>query len=204
MIYISVKSITIEENKNNLKQTIALISANLSDIEHLPKEVNLRVTMIDLDGVVIYENDKDKSQMDNHANRAELVQAGSEEYGHSVRYSTSMKTDYLYVAKKTLYNHQEIYLRLAMPLTTVMNSINELMIKMFLLFVVVLVVSYLIARSMSHKVLYDIKQLKSFLEEIGSKNYEAIVHIKYIYEFLELSLILKNIIKRLQKKDKKK
>ena len=100
--------------------------------------------------------------------------------------------------------NEKLYIRLAMPLTTVLESFYKLWIKLAIAFVIVFVIAYLIAQQMSHRVVYDIKQLKVYLEEVSSKNYEAVVHIKYIQEFLELSLILKNIIKRLQKKDKKK
>lgn len=209
--YSSIKSIIIEENTTHLKQTIAILVPMIQESKNLDKlssslnhDSPLRITLIDVEGRVVAESDTDKESMQNHANREEIIALHVKDIGESVRFSDTLKIDFLYVAKKISYRDELLYLRLAMPLTTVMESFYRLLVKLALAFCVVLVVAFIIAKQMSHRVLYDIRQLKSYLEEISSKNYAVVVHIKYIHEFLELSLILKNIIKRLQKKDKKK
>ena len=57
---------------------------------------------------------------------------------------------------------------------------------------------------MSNKLSQDVKEFQKYLEEVSNKNYQAVVKIKYFHEFLEMSLRLKNIVKRLNNKDTKK
>jgi signal transduction histidine kinase len=52
--------------------------------------------------------------------------------------------------------------------------------------------------------LYDIEQLTNYLDEISNKNYKAIIKTKYFYEFLQISLLLKNLVKKLSNRDKQK
>jgi hypothetical protein len=50
----------------------------------------------------------------------------------------------------------------------------------------------------------DVNAIKTYVKEISQKkNYDAIIKIKNYTDFLEISLILKNIVKRLKQKEKK-
>lgn len=61
---------------------------------------NYRITWIDSDGTVIYDNEADPDQMGNHANREEFIEAKNTGYGESVRYSDTMTTRLVYEAKE--------------------------------------------------------------------------------------------------------
>jgi len=50
----------------------------------------------------------------------------------------------------------------------------------------------------------DVKDIKEYLEDINAKDYKSVIKIKHYVEFLEISLLLKNIVKRLKQKDSKK
>lgn len=172
---------------------------------HIAKDSGLRVTLINSKGKVLGESETDKSIMENHYNREEIRALREGAVGQSIRYSKTLKIDFLYVAKPYKYQNETIYFRLATPLRTVMGAFYTLLIQLIVAVVVMLGISYYIAHQLNRRVIHDVKELKNYFKEISlNKNYEAIVHIKYIHEFLELSLILKNAIKRLQKKDKKK
>lgn len=209
--YMSLHSIIVEENKERLRSSISLISAHIDDVKSLDKyslEINkytsLRVTMIDSNGNVIAESNTNKENMDNHLLREEIVESKKQDFSYAIRYSDTLNIDFLYVAKQIIYKNSYIYLRLATPLSKVMEAFYSLLIKLSIVFLILLSISYLIARNMSEKVIHDIKQIKDYLNEIAKKNYEAVLKIEYFHEFLEISLILKNIIKRLNKKNKKK
>jgi len=81
---------------------------------------------------------------------------------------------------------------------------NEVWIKLGIASIFILIIIYLTVKSMSYKLLEDVEHFQDYLEEISNKNYQAIVKIKYFHEFLEMSLRLKNIIKRLTNKEKRK
>ncbi|QSZ41143.1 hypothetical protein GJV85_03120 [Sulfurimonas aquatica] len=209
--YSSIKSIIIEENKNYLQKIILLSALDIDRVKNLElyaKNISnaavLRVTMIKSDGEVLAESNFDIHAMQNHKDREEILQAQKQEFSSSIRFSQTLGIDFLYVAKKINYKDAKIYLRLATPLSGIMDSFYSLFFKLALAFLLILSIAFYIAKLMSDRVLYDLNQLKNYLEEISTKNYKAIMHVKYFHEFLELSLILKNIIKRLNKKEKKK
>ena len=83
----------------------------------------LRVTLIAADGTVIGESslpNNQLSQMDNHIDRSEILAAQEFGEGFSTRYSTTMKTEFIYFAKKVDQNHHGFkYVRLAQSLKPV-------------------------------------------------------------------------------------
>ena len=68
----------------------------------------------------------------------------------------------------------------------------------------ILLLIYFSIKSISSKFMEDTQHFKDYLEKVSNKNYEAIVIIKYFHEFLEMSLRLKNVVKRLNNRDTKK
>ena len=74
----------------------------LEDISYLEsiEDSSLRVTLIDLEGNVIFDNQLDESEMENHASREEFKEAKENGYGISKRYSSSLLKTFYYVAYK--------------------------------------------------------------------------------------------------------
>lgn len=63
-------------------------------------EGDYRVTWIGRDGEIIYDSKEDASKMENHAGREEIVEALSEGYGESARFSVTMTERQMYVATR--------------------------------------------------------------------------------------------------------
>lgn len=61
----------------------------LNYLEHLSDGQN-RLTLIDADGTVLFDSDADPAQMENHADRPEVIQAVAEGTGESSRYSETL------------------------------------------------------------------------------------------------------------------
>lgn len=59
---------------------------------------NLRITMISKDGTVIYDNEADVADMDNHGARPEVEEAFANGYGHDIRESATLKSSSYYYA----------------------------------------------------------------------------------------------------------
>ncbi|MCW9026137.1 MAG: HAMP domain-containing histidine kinase, partial [Thiovulaceae bacterium] len=68
----------------------------------------------------------------------------------------------------------------------------------------ILIISFYTSNRMSQKVIEDIGRIKVYLDEISNKNYKANLKVKYFHEFLEISLLLKNLVKKLDKRDRQK
>ncbi|MDD2790855.1 MAG: HAMP domain-containing sensor histidine kinase [Sulfurimonas sp.] len=209
--YIALKSSIIEHNKEHLKNAIQLINLEIDKEESLEKltaqiskATGLRATFVNDEGVVVAESEVDKETMENHGSRYEIMQSNSEEFAHIVRYSETLEVDFLYVAKKILYKEKPMYIRLSMSLAKVMEDFYALWINLALLFLIILIVAFYASWRMSKRVVYDIEQLTNYLDEISNKNYKAIIKTKYFYEFLHISLLLKNLVKKLSNRDKQK
>lgn len=209
--YLTLKSTIIEHNKNHLKHAIELIEIELENIADMDayvakihKQTSLRITIITEDGRVLAESNADKTEMDNHALRLEVMQSNSEDYGDVIRYSNTVNADFLYVAKKVAYRDGHIYIRLSMSLVQIMDDFYSLWKKLLFAFLGVLFFAALVSQQMSKRVIYDIRQITNYLDEVSSKNYKAVIKTKYFYEFLQISLMLKNLVKKLNKNEKKK
>jgi two-component system phosphate regulon sensor histidine kinase PhoR len=209
--YVALKSSIIEHNQEHLKNAIQLMNMEIESQENLDefahkvnKTTGLRVTFVDAEGVVVGESEVAKESMENHGSRYEIMQANSEEFSHIVRYSNTLSVDFLYVAKKIIYKNEPMYIRLSISLAKLMENFYSLWIKLAVLFLVILLLAFYASKRMSERVLYDIEQLTHYLDEISNKNYKAIIKTKYFYEFLQISLLLKNLVKKLSNRDKQK
>ncbi|HEV3486118.1 MAG TPA: PAS domain-containing protein, partial [Vicinamibacterales bacterium] len=80
-----------------------------------------RVTLIAEDGRVVGDSRQTEAQLEtleNHRDRPEVIAARESTVGISQRYSTTLKTNFLYVAART--SHPVVrYVRLALPLTEI-------------------------------------------------------------------------------------
>ena len=209
--YVALKSIIIEHNKNHLQHAIEIMSLKLDKVNDLDdfalkvyQQTSLRVTVVGSNGVVLAESSADKNSMDNHGSRYEIMQANSQEFSSITRYSKTLKVDFLYVAKKLLFNNEQIYVRLSMSLAQIMDDFYSLWLKLFFVFIGIVLIATFISRKMSEKIVYDISEITNYLDEISNKNYKAVVKTKYFFEFLQISLLLKNLVKKLSKNDKRK
>ena len=83
----------------------------------------LRLTLIDAAGVVVGDSQVPTAglpELDNHADRPEVKAARAGGVGRSLRFSNTLKTDMLYVAR-LVPGDDRLVLRLAMPLDEVEN-----------------------------------------------------------------------------------
>lgn len=206
--YAVLKSIVINQNRIHLQNSISLMSLELDKVKDLDayvdrvaKSTNVRVTIISNDGVVLAESNADKSTMDNHGQRFEIMEANEEEFSHAVRYSKTLKVDFLYVAKKITIKGKKTYIRLSVSLSQIMDEFYSLWSKLIFLFLIILLSALYASKKMSEKVLYDIDQITDYLDEISNKNYKATIKTENFYEFLHISLLLKNLVKKLHKRD---
>ena len=101
---------------------------------------NIRVSVIDIQGFVQFDNFiGDLSQLENHANRPEIICASESGKGSDIRISVSDNREYLYYARK----FGDYYIRVALP-----YDINtQLLLKTdntFLYFIIVLLLAMLL------------------------------------------------------------
>ena len=99
--YFWSKDIYIDQIEKTLIQnidTLSIVFKNKNDMENiteivhnLHEKLNLRITIIDEDGVVIADSDKiNLAQIDNHLNRKEIIEAKNNEIGRDTRKSETI------------------------------------------------------------------------------------------------------------------
>lgn len=85
-----------------------------------------RITIIADDGTVMGESHENRFEMDNHANRPEIVEAVQTGQGSSIRYSDTVGYQLLYTAVPIIINGRIVgYLRISVPLQTIQANIQS-------------------------------------------------------------------------------
>ena len=67
-------------------------------VSQIGEKTGIRITVVDIDGVVIGDSEKDPKVMENHANRPEVKDAITKGIGEGMRFSTTLKKHMFYVA----------------------------------------------------------------------------------------------------------
>lgn len=165
---------------------------------------DIRVTIIDHDGLVLAESNEDKTTMDNHRGRPEIMDAAIQDYGFITRYSDTLHTDFVYVAKKIPYKNSFVFFRLSTNLNAIMKEFYTLWSRLALVFSIFVLIALVIAHNISKKIRHDILQITNYLSEVSEKNYKAILKPKFFSEFLYIALTLKNLAKKLNNRDRQK
>ncbi len=209
--YLTLKDIVIVNNEHQLQSTINLLALQIEkrhDYAKLALEVKektgFRFTLIGSDGKVLAESDHEIKTMENHGARKEILLAKTQEYGKAIRYSSTVKNDYLYVAKVLEINEHTYYLRLAMSLEKVFESFHIFWYRMIIAVGFFILLSMIIPYQMSKKIRYDIDQIIRYLEELSDKNYHAVLQTRYFNEFLQISVMLKSLAKKLSNRARQK
>ncbi len=78
----------------------AVTNEGLDYFDKLDGTMDCRITWIDQDGTVLYDNRSDTGSMENHLAREEVLEAISSGYGESSRYSDTLMQQYTYAAER--------------------------------------------------------------------------------------------------------
>ncbi|MDR1729919.1 MAG: two-component sensor histidine kinase [Prevotellaceae bacterium] len=141
----------IKENKENIRQ--------LDQLVRIFPQKDIRLTVIDLSGKVIYDNDvQDVSSMDSHLKRPEIQSAIRTGSGYDIRLSGSTNREYYYFAEK----YDTCFVRTALPydvnVISMLKTDTTFLYFMFLVFVIVGIIVLHISNSIGKMV----AQLRDF------------------------------------------
>lgn len=209
--YFWIKSIYIEESEKNLSQNIDSLSAALRDLTNLTAVVSqiknstgLRVTIIAQDGTVLEDSDENKSSMENHINRVEIIHAQFEGIGKSIRFSNTIKKDLLYLAKKITINNNVIYIRMSDYIDLLQDKFLKLSLQITAIFALFFLLALYITYKISKKIERETQDVSNFLENITKKNYKANIVSNYTQEFFKITSLLNTVTATLLKREKQK
>ncbi len=205
--YFLLKKIEINNHKTMLINMIDLFSIegtdeNINDIvQQIKEKTGVRVTIINSEGVVEYESNRDVEGMENHLNRPEIAQALMGSIGSSVRYSESVERDFLYVAKRT----KKGFVRMAYALDSIQAKFFKFWLKAMVLFALAMAVAFWLALRINQKITNDLKRIKVSLENLLNKNYDVDFDgVSCCKEFETISKQIDKVSKKLEKRDRQK
>lgn len=106
--YILIVGVMYRQLYENMEKEVKSEAIYLNSALNMTGEDNLenqilknaanRVTLIDIDGTVLYDSEEDAQNMENHKQRPEIVQAFEEGNGSSVRFSKTLQKQTFYYA----------------------------------------------------------------------------------------------------------
>ncbi len=208
-VYITsaVRESHIDNLGKNLSVQITLISRSVSFRQEnadalcrqLKSDTGARVTIVAMDGKVIGDSDADSAGMDNHLHRTEIEQSLLFGSGMTIRYSNTLKYDFLYVAKRLADGGRgEGFIRLAVPLKEVDRSVNFLRVKVILVVVAVLLLTWLFSVWQTYHLRRLLGQITDFSRSLSRGEIDKRLFLKNAGEFNEIADNLTSMSVKLQ------
>jgi two-component system phosphate regulon sensor histidine kinase PhoR len=169
-----VEQISIADLDSHLEddaQFVAVMAAPLlqaeapaEQIDELAKQIGARiqsrVTIIDSEGIVLGESHNDRTLMENHAGRTEIVHARNTGKGSATRFSDTLGYDMFYVAVPILTDGKIIgFSRIALSLETVQNNITRLQQTLIFAAIFSAILAGLLAIWISNRTTYPLSNL---------------------------------------------
>lgn len=179
----------LEDEIGLLSNDISFTMGNLDDFcKETKADIHARVTVILSDGKVIGDSDHGSSTMDNHSNRTEIQQAADFGTGMTIRHSDTLKYDFLYVAKKIVRRGIDIgFVRLAVPLQDIDRSVNLLRVKITLVVLLVLLITWGVSIWQTDHLRRLLKQITDFSRSLSKGDIDKRLFLNEAGEFSEIA-----------------
>ncbi|MDF1883278.1 sensor histidine kinase [Sulfurimonas sp. SAG-AH-194-C21] len=209
--YFWVKNFYIEQTRVSLKHNIEILSLAIpSNISldtlalSIKKNLGLRLTLISLEGEIIAESHKDKTKMENHKYREEIVESNSEEYGYKIRHSHTLDKDLLYVAKRFDNLERPMYIRISKEIKSINEDIlllgEQILLILALFFGFIFFITFKISKSIE----IEVQKIVNFLTSMTRKKKETYIRSSLSVEFYNITSLLTKVAQILAKKEKQK
>jgi two-component system phosphate regulon sensor histidine kinase PhoR len=189
---------TLSEHLESFNKAIAgriienLVSEESNELDSLVKYIgkqsNIRITIIDIKGIVLADSEKDPMAMENHKMRTEIREALNGKSGISIRYSRTLKQKMLYVATP-LYSDSVMMgvIRSSFFLSEVnllLNTlINRILITTFGIIALAVLVAFLFSRGLSK----PFRELVDASRKVANGDFDVTILFKRKDELRELA-----------------
>lgn len=153
----------------------ARLDSLVKDLRH---QILLRITIITSDGVVIADSHEPTTALDNHHDRPEILAALRGKASSSIRFSDTLKENYLYTAVP-LYSNGEIagVVRLATSLFPLEENFSNVRSVLFAAFAITCSLAILISIRLAGKFTSPLEEITRVAQEMGEGRLDKRVHI---------------------------
>jgi len=157
-------------------------------VKEIGKKIKTRITIIAPSGKVLADSEKNPEFMENHNNRPEVKQAKIKGFGKSLRFSTTVKEEMLYVAIPVKSKEKFLgILRVSLFLKDINRLLNNLKNRIFGIVIFMTFLSLLGAFFFSKNLSYPLKELVSASKKLADGDFSARVSFKRKGEIGELA-----------------
>jgi signal transduction histidine kinase len=200
-----------EKLHNNAKLVGHILKEQLRDVkqdviqqkvEMLAGKLDFRITIIDPKGKVLGDSEKDPSEMENHNDRPEIIDAMEHHFGESTRPSDTMGYNMKYVAVRVDDDDSKILavVRFAMPLSEVQLEMRVIYQAVLYGAIVAIVIALIVAYFVSQSITSPIRDMKETAQRIAKGDFSKKVRIKSRNELGDLAKSLNTMSDELQQK----
>lgn len=177
------------------------------NIQNVAHTAGIRLTLIAPDGTVLFESDRDQSELgelENHLSHPEVQEAMAIGTGKSQRYSATVNDDLFYHAMRlstplppaSPFANTAI-LRVGMPLTEVADALGELRSKIAFVGVSIILLVIVLAFFLSRRIANPIAAMVSVAEKVRAGNLDQRIVVRSNDEIGKLGETLNNMIDKL-------
>ncbi|MGW8249925.1 MAG: ATP-binding protein [Anaerolineales bacterium] len=137
-------------------------------------QIGSRITIISPDGTVIGESHEDRTTMENHSNRPEIVAALEQGFGSGTRFSRTAGFETFYLAVPVLRNGEPIaVVRLSRPLEQVQSNIRDIQRTIGGITILAMLIAILIAYLIAENTTRPIRKLTESATKISQGDLEG-------------------------------
>ncbi|HRR72425.1 MAG TPA: ATP-binding protein [Syntrophorhabdaceae bacterium] len=197
----TIKQHYIATFTDNLKNMTLLLRPEITDffrtrklkemdnyVKSFKHSVNMRITVMDSDGLVIADSEKDPRVMENHRMRPEFIDAVSGRIGKSMRFSVTVEKKMLYVAVPIVADGKIIgVLRISEFLKDIESLLNDLRNKIIWLTLITATFAFIITLIISRGISKPLAELVLAAKQVSQGNFNVKVFLKNNDELKDLA-----------------
>ncbi|MDY0235870.1 MAG: ATP-binding protein [Gudongella sp.] len=158
---------------------------DITTLDSLKKNIdpNIRITIIDLDGQVSFDNMADSQTMENHLDRAEVKDALQYGEGEAIRNSATLDKNTYYYA--VMLSNNSI-LRISRQSANIISQFKNILPIIFLIVLLILLLSFLTSSILTKKIIEPVENVVKNLERfVDNKELDEVVIYDEIMPFVK-------------------
>jgi two-component system phosphate regulon sensor histidine kinase PhoR len=176
-------------------------------VQRLGQASGTRITVIAADrpgaakGVVLADSDSDPTLMENHATRPEFLTALLGRPGRAIRYSETLRQDFMYVAVPVTEDGRlTTIVRAAVPLTRVNDALASLYGSIAVSAIVAAVLAALIGLYVSRRISRQMNEIKVGAERLAAGDFTHKLFVPRVEEFASVAESINQMAEELDDK----
>jgi two-component system phosphate regulon sensor histidine kinase PhoR len=200
---------TLTENLKNIAITTSPQIVSFLDGSHhkeldtflknLTDKINSRITVIDKEGAVLADTEKDPATMENHKIRPEVIDALSGGVGKSMRLSVTLEEEMLYVALPVEKDSKILgVVRMSIPLKQINGLLKDLQMRIIIAIAIITILSIGIAFLLSKGLSKPVSTLVQAAKKLAEGEFHTRVYLQAEGELKELEASFNEMAGRME------